>query len=123
MACEVQGRGIHCFHAADQADQQSQLEDLARKYEADGKPEIADALRQRVLRLTSTDLVAEAAESIQRLTDDRLLPEADATGTRSGQSSADLPKLPDFGAAPATGKKRRASKSTSDRADNSGAVQ
>ena len=116
---------VEGFHAADQADQQSQLEDLARKYEAEGKPEIADALRQRVLRLTSTDLVAEAAESIQRLTEDRrLLPEAGATGSRSEQSSAALPQLPDFGSAPlATGKKRRVSKSTGDRADNSGAVQ
>lgn len=115
---------VEGFHAADQADQQSQLEDLARKYEAEGKPEIADALRQRVLRLTSTDLAAEAAESIQRLTEERrLLPEAGATGSRSAPSSGDLPRLPDFGTAPAAGKKRRVSKITSDRADSSGAVQ
>ena len=124
LASSISSRVEGC-HAADQAEQQSQLEELARKYEAEGKPDIADALRQRVLRLTSTDLVAEAAESIQRLTDDnRLLPDAGAAGSRARKSNTDLQQLPDFGgAAPAAGKKRRVSKSTSDPASNSGEVQ
>jgi hypothetical protein len=56
---------VEGLHAAAQAEQQSQLEDLARAYETEGKQEIAQTLRQRALRLTSTDLAAEAVEVMQ----------------------------------------------------------
>jgi len=61
---------VEGLHAVAQAEQQSELEDLARTYEADGKPEIAQRLRQRAARLTSTNLAAEAVEVMQLLTTD-----------------------------------------------------
>src|SRR5262245_45979699 len=62
---------VEGLHAAAQAEQQSQLEDLARSYEAEGKSEIAQTLRCRALRLTSTDLAAEAVEVMQKISDGR----------------------------------------------------
>ena len=50
---------VTVLHAETQAEQQSQLEDLARQYEADGKPEIALTLRKRSTRLASADLAGE----------------------------------------------------------------
>jgi hypothetical protein len=67
MAGLVSSR-VEGLHAAAQAEQQSELEDLARQYEADGKPAIAQTLRQRAVRLTSTNLAAEALEVMQQLT-------------------------------------------------------
>ena len=58
MAAVISSR-VEGLHAAAQADQQSQLEDLARKYEADGKAEIATTLRRRLARMTSADLAAK----------------------------------------------------------------
>ncbi len=92
---------VEGLHAAAQAEQQSQLEDLARAYEADGKEEIARTLRNRALRLTSTNLAAEALEVIQQTTDigrPVVLPE-------TGNLHGDLRGLPNFDAKPA--KKRR----------------
>ena len=51
LASVVSSR-VESLRAEVQAEQQSQLEDLARKYEADGKSSIAQALRERALRLT-----------------------------------------------------------------------
>lgn len=62
---------VEGFHAAVQADQQSQLEDLAREYESSGKLEIATTLRHRAARLTSANLASEAVEIVNRLSDDR----------------------------------------------------
>ena len=53
--------------AVAQAEQQSQLEDLARQYEAEGKPEIAESLRNRAARLTSSNLASEGLEVMQQL--------------------------------------------------------
>ena len=50
-----------------QAEQQSELEDLARQYEAEGKPEIAESLRYRAARLTSSNLASEGLEVMQQL--------------------------------------------------------
>jgi hypothetical protein len=93
---------VEGLHATLQADQQSQLEDLARKYEADGKTDIAAALRQRASRLTSTDLAAEAVEVVEQVT-------ADATRPPLASQGGLLPghALPDFNAAPASGNRRR----------------
>jgi len=60
---------VAALHAVVQAEQQSQLEDLARKYEAEGKPEIARTLRDRTLRLTSTNLASEALQVMQQVTE------------------------------------------------------
>jgi hypothetical protein len=95
---------VEGLHAAVQADQQSQLEDLARKYEADGKADIATTLRQRATRLTSTDLAAEAVEVVDRLTDDS--PKLANPGRTNPQANPQ--RLPDFNAVPlAANKKRR----------------
>lgn len=66
MAGLVSSR-VEGLHAAAQAEQQSELEDLARQYETDGKPAIAQTLRQRAARLTSVNLASEAVELMQQL--------------------------------------------------------
>jgi hypothetical protein len=92
------------LHATIQAEQQSQLEDLARKYEAEGKPEIAETLRQRSLRLTSANLAAGAVDSVQQLASEPLK----LMGPTTSPSTGDLAGLPDFGATPARrGRKAR----------------
>lgn len=76
---------VEGLQAAVQADQQSQLEDLARRYEADGKTEIAAQLRQRSLKLTSVDLASDAVKIVDRLTsDDEPEPSADPALAPSG---------------------------------------
>ncbi len=71
------------LQATAQAEQQSELEDLARRYESEGKPEIAATLRQRAVGLTSTNLASEGAELLQQLQ----------------PTVAGLPALPTVGAA------------------------
>lgn len=93
---------IEGFHSAAQADQQSQLEDLARHYEADGKPEIAATLRQRSARLVSNDLAAEAVQIVHLLTNDSPRSAVDEIRGSAGGASG----LPDFSAAP-RGRTRR----------------
>lgn len=77
---------VEGLHAAAQAEQQSQLEDLARRYESEGKNEIAATLRSRALRLTSSDLAAEAVEVMQQTA--RELPRLNAPVTK------EFPALP-----------------------------
>ncbi len=110
---------VEGLHATAQAEQQSQLEDLARRYEADGKTEIAVTLRQRAARLTSADLAAEAVEVVERLTQDTpRLPDPGRTGQQG-----DLRGLPDFNTLPAgTNKKRRKPADDAAGADDVGAV-
>lgn len=110
---------VEGLHAMTQADQQSQLEDLARRYEADGKTEIAETLRHRAARLTSADLAAEAVEVVERLTaDSERLP-----APARVHPSADLRGLPDFSNTPTTaGKKRRKVADDAAGSDDTGAV-
>ena len=83
------------LHAAAQAEQQSDLEDLARRYEAEGKPEIAATLRQRLLGLPSTNLALEGAEQMRLLQHSTPpLPEI-PVGGQTGVA-ADLRGLPSF---------------------------
>lgn len=77
---------VEGLHAAAQAEQQSQLEDLARRYESEGKNEIAATLRTRALRLTSSDLAAQAVEVMQQTA--RELPRLNAPATK------EFPALP-----------------------------
>lgn len=49
------GTAATTYHAIQQAEQQSVLEDLAREYEADGKPELAAKLRQQATLIASGD--------------------------------------------------------------------
>ena len=94
---------IEGIHAVSKAEQQSELEDLARQYEATGKIEIATDLRQRAGCLTSTNLVSEAVEIIENLTcETGKLPNPKVENIR-----ADIQELPDFGqSAPAAKAKR-----------------
>ncbi|MCY2994753.1 MAG: hypothetical protein NTY19_43865 [Planctomycetota bacterium] len=118
MAGVVSSR-VESLHAVVQADQQSQLEDLARKYETEGKTEIAATLRQRAARLTSTDLAEEAMEVMQRMTDEH--PRLAAPERASPQS--DLRGLPDFNVSrSAPGRKRRKSTDSIDPQGDTGAA-
>ena len=110
---------VEGLHAAAQADQQSQLEDLARKYEADEKPEIAATLRQRAARLTSSDLAAEAVEVVRQLTEEppRLPDPGRAT------PPANLRELPGFGSSSSVPRKKpRRALDTIDPPDQTGAA-
>lgn len=84
---------VEGLHAAVQAEQQSQLEDLARKYEVEGKSEIAATLRERSLRLSSANLAATAVDSVQQLATEPLKLPGSVTSSPPG----DLTGLPDFG--------------------------
>ncbi len=93
------------LHAAAQAEQQSDLEDLARRYEAEGKTDIANALRQRLLRISAPDLASEAVEVLERVTAEP----ARLPGSTAPPTAGDLKGLPDFAAAsPRTKQARRA---------------
>ncbi len=95
----------------DQAEQQSQLEDLARKYEADGKITIAKTLRERALLLTSTNLAGEGMDVIEAVTAEPLR----LIGPNASSAGRHLENLPDFSAPPKPEKKsrRRGNNSTS----------
>lgn len=97
------------MHAASQAEQQSDLEDIARRYEAEGKIEIANALRQRLLRISSPDLASEAVEVLRNVgTEPPRL-----TGSTAPPTAGDLKGLPDFAqTSPRSKKARRAVESS-----------
>ena len=85
---------IEGFHAASQAEQQSQLEDLARSYEAAGKIEIAADLRQRALGLNSSNPAAEALNIVQNVTGESL--HLTGPACAGPVPAADLRALPGF---------------------------
>lgn len=92
------------LHAVAQAEQQSELEDLARRYESEGKPEIAATLRQRALGLSSPNLAAEGVELLGQVqSTSRGLPES-AVGSAGGMT--DLRGLPNFDAAKSSKRRR-----------------
>lgn len=93
------------LHATAQAEQQSELEDLARRYESEGKPDIAATLRQRALGLTSANLASEGAELLQQLAPTVTgLSELPATGAT--EVAPDLRGLPNFETAKPTKRRR-----------------
>lgn len=97
---------VETLHALGQAEQQSQLEEAARRYEADGKPEIAAVLRRRAVDLPSDNPASQAVDIYQNIAGDghRLLPPAQEP------DDAELAQLPDFTSKPS---KSRRKKSTS----------
>ncbi|MCA9010927.1 MAG: hypothetical protein KDB01_14345 [Planctomycetaceae bacterium] len=95
------------MHAAAQAEQQSELENLARQYEADGKTEIAQTLRKRALRLTTTDLAGEGTEIVH-------LTMVPFTDPQADNEPTDLRSLPDF-----SGKSKRKPRLTGGRDESS----
>ena len=91
LASVVSSR-VEGLRAEAQAEQQSQLEDLARKYEADGKLAIAETLRQRALNLTSSDIAGEGVDVIEAVSTEPLR----LTGPNASSPGSPLAKLPDF---------------------------
>ena len=83
---------VQTLHALGQAEQQSQLEEAARRYEADGKPEIAAALRRRAVELTSDNPASQGVDIYQNIAadTDRLLPVRTLIRSWCGQEPTDL---------------------------------
>jgi hypothetical protein len=108
LASVVSSR-VESLRAEVQAEQQSQLEDLARKYEADGKSSIAQALRERALRLTNGNLAGDGANVIDLVSAEPLR----ITGPNSSLNGGTLERLPDFSAPPKPEKKSRRRRSDS----------
>ncbi len=102
LASVVSSR-VEGLRAEAQAEQQSQLEDLARKYETDGKLAIAETLRQRALQLTSSDLAGEGVDVIEAVSAEPLR----LTGPNGSSHGRRLENLPDFSAPPKPEKKSR----------------
>jgi hypothetical protein len=100
---------VESLRAEVQAEQQSQLEDLARKYEADGKSSIAQALRERALRLTNGNLAGDGANVIDLVSAEPLR----ITGPNTSLNGGNLERLPDFSAPPKPEKKSRRRRSDS----------
>lgn len=102
---------VESLRAEVQADQQSQLEDLARKYEVDGKIAIAQSLRERASNMASSDLASDGVKVMDAVAGGNSKPLGSiATGllnqespTRAGQ----LNSLPDFSTANNSRKKPR----------------
>ena len=61
------GRTVSLSSTIYEAEQQSALEDLARRYEADGKPFLAEQLRTAAKDIAQQDPAHEGAELYQRL--------------------------------------------------------
>ena len=70
VASRLVASSVESLHATQQAAEQSQLEDLARQYEADGKMEIAATLRRRATQLADASPAEEAMETLQSLMND-----------------------------------------------------
>ncbi len=102
LASVVSSR-VESLRAEVQAEQQSQLEDLARKYEADGKSSIAQALRERALRLTNGNLAGDGANVIDLVSAEPLT----ILGPNSSLNGGNLERLPDFSVPPKPEKKSR----------------
>ena len=100
---------VEGLRAEAQAEQQSQLEDLARKYEADGKIAIAKTLRERALHLTTSDLAGEGVDVITTVSAEPLR----LTGPNAASPGRKLENLPDFSAPPKPDKKSRRRRSDS----------
>lgn len=100
MAGVISSR-VEGLQAVAQAEQQSHLEDLARRYDAEGKPEIAATLRKRALSLTSSDLAAQAVEVMQLTTGE--VPRLEAPSTTLASA---LPALPEMAAPEAKVRKK-----------------
>lgn len=108
LASVVSSR-VESLRAEVQAEQQSQLEDLARKYEADGKSSIAQALRERALRLTTGNLAGDGANVIDLVSAEPLT----ILGPNSSLNGGNLERLPDFSVPPKPEKKSRRRRSDS----------
>ena len=109
---------VEGLQAVAQAEQQSQLEELARKYDAEGKAEIAQALRERATRLTSPNLAGEALEVFEAVAGNPLKLSGPAPTASDGQLSG----LPDFTAPVKPRRKSRTASNESADSDGTGAT-
>lgn len=100
---------VESLRAEAQAEQQSQLEDLARKYEADGKIAIAKTLRERALNLTTSNLAGEGMDVIEAVSGEPLR----LSGPTAASPGRHLENVPDFSAPPKPDKKSRRRRSDS----------
>jgi hypothetical protein len=63
------GSAATTYHAITQAEQQSQLEDLARQYEAEGKHDLAVNLRRQATLIANGDPASQGQLILQRITE------------------------------------------------------
>ena len=61
------GAAASTYHAVHQAEQQSLLEDLARRYESEGKEELADYLRRHAALIPQGDPAREGQNILQKV--------------------------------------------------------
>ena len=119
LASVVSSR-VEGLRAEAQADQQSQLEDLARKYEADGKIAVAKSLRDRAAALTSSNLASDAVNIVAAVSsDDPKLSGPDISDrqiSRPTDRGSQLQSLPDF-SVPTNAKKKQRPVSGNDAAE------
>ncbi|MHC4880743.1 MAG: hypothetical protein ACYTGL_30180 [Planctomycetota bacterium] len=86
---------LETMHALGQAEQQDQLEEAARRYEAEGKPELASRLRERAQRITSGTPGEQGVAVFEAFGRDqqRMLPPSDADSSDNARiGSASTPK-------------------------------
>ena len=106
------GSTFSTYRTAQQAEQQSFLEDLARRYEAEGKQNLAEQVRCRASSLSLDDPASEALSVFQNvLEDQRSLPAlTDDSARLNGQAAK--PELP--AAPPAKSRRTRKSPKPAD---------
>ncbi len=102
IVAQLVSSSVATLQATEQAQQQSRLEDLARRYEADGKPGIAAALRQRADALTSTEPADEALPILANL-----VGEAEDTPDAPLLEGRGIDGLPDLGPGSSSSRKSR----------------
>lgn len=61
------GNTVSTYRAVCEAEQQSTLEDLACKYEAEGKSKLADRIRSQAAAITNVDPASDGASVLERL--------------------------------------------------------
>lgn len=90
------GSTFSTFRAAHHAEQQSFLEDLARKYESEGKTQLAEQLRSQAAALNMDDPGTEARLVFRNVLDDKSeLPAlADSSTTDHANPQAETPNSP-----------------------------
>jgi hypothetical protein len=92
------------------AEQQNELEEAARRYDAEDKPQIAQALRQQASKLAACDPAADARQIGASLA----LDEQDALPAPGSKSASKQTRLPDFSAAPSKSRKKKTRNSDAD---------
>lgn len=102
------GTAATTYHAVQQAEQQSLLEDLARKYEADGKDDVAATLRRQAQCLANGDPAVAGNLILKQVTETASIPALPSVNSEHEPSSV-----------PSGTRSRRARRITSQSIDNS----